>query len=48
MKFKPVLEGRVSCLHEHFDIVPDIMTIVLLGGMPIGGLVTSQKSCRYY
>ena len=31
--------------YEHFDIVPDIVTIgkAFGGGMPIGGLVTSQK-----
>lgn len=39
--------GRTGKLfaYEHFDIVPDIMTIgkAFGGGMPIGGLVTSQK-----
>ena len=39
--------GRTGKLfaYEHFDIVPDIVTIgkAFGGGMPIGGLVTSQK-----
>ena len=39
--------GRTGKLfsYEHFDIVPDIITIgkAFGGGMPIGGLVTSQK-----
>ena len=39
--------GRTGKLFadEHFDIVPDIVTIgkAFGGGMPIGGLVTSQK-----
>ena len=39
--------GRTGKLFafEHFGIVPDIMTIgkAFGGGMPIGGLVTSQK-----
>ena len=39
--------GRTDKLfaYEHFDIVPDIVTIgkAFGGGMPIGGLVTSQK-----
>ena len=39
--------GRTGKLFafEHFKIVPDIMTIgkAFGGGMPIGGLVTSQK-----
>ena len=39
--------GRTGKLfaYEHFDIVPDIVTIgkAFGGGMPIGGLITSQK-----
>ena len=39
--------GRTGKLfaYEHFDIVPDIVTIgkAFGGGMPIGGLVTSKK-----
>ena len=39
--------GRTGTMFafEHFDIVPDVLTIgkAFGGGMPIGGLVTSQK-----
>ena len=39
--------GRTGKLfaYEHFDIVPDIVTVgkAFGGGMPIGGMVTSQK-----
>ena len=39
--------GRTGTMFafEHFDVVPDVLTIgkAFGGGMPIGGLVTSQK-----
>ena len=46
MKYSPVWEEQVNYLHLNIlSVIPDILTVgkAFGGGMPIGGLVTSQK-----